>query len=73
MYKLEASKEVLFKRVKQRGHLPSRPKVTKARVLRNYHLYNLYNKNSHPEAKAINTEQLDPKQIVKQIIKDIKK
>lgn len=72
MYKLEASKEVLFKRVAQREQLPNRPKVTQARVLRNYRLYNLYNKNSHPEAKIINTEKQSLAQIVRYILKDIK-
>lgn len=72
MYKLEASKDVLFKRVAQREQAPNRPKVTQARVLRNYHLYNLYNKDKNLTAKSINTEELKPAQILKLILKDIK-
>jgi len=73
MYKLEAPKEVLLKRVAARIPTPGRIKVSPARVLRNYRLFNQFNKDKHNEATVFETERLAPEQVVAFIVKDIKK
>ncbi len=67
--RLDASKEVLFDRVRQRPPSPGKPKVSNARILRNYrsHL-----ENKHAEGFEIDTEKKTPKEIASYIFKKLK-
>lgn len=67
--RLNASKEVLFERVRQRLPSPGKPKVSNARILRNYRVHLA---NKHSEGFEIDTEKKTPKEIANYIFKELK-
>jgi predicted kinase len=68
-YQLTASKSVLFERVHQRPHLSNRPKVTKARIERNYKAY--LKSHKKPIATLIDVENVTAQQVANRILKDL--
>lgn len=69
-YQLTAPKAVLLKRVHQRPHLSNRPKVTPARIERNWKAY--LKSHKKPIATLIDVEKLTAKQVANRILKDLK-
>ena len=69
IFQLDAPKEVLFERVRQRPPTPGKPKVSNARILRNYR-FHLANK--HNNGIKIDTEKVTPKKIADYILKELK-
>ena len=68
-YQLTASKTVLLKRVHQRPHLSNRPKVTKARIERNWRAY--MESHKKPIATLIDVEKISAQQVANRILKDL--
>ena len=70
IYQLDAPKKLLFERVHKRTALLGKPKTSTARIERNYKIH-LANKYKH--MNIFNSEKLNPEQIAKLILKDLKK
>jgi adenylate kinase family enzyme len=70
-YQLDAPKPLLFKRIRERPKLSDRPRVSRARIERNYRAYQESHKN--PIATVLNAEKLSAKEITNHILRDLKK
>lgn len=68
IYQLEAPKPLLFKRVHERPRLPGKPRISNARIERNY---KFHQKNKYEKATVFDAEKLTAGQIANRIIKDI--
>lgn len=69
IFRLSASKEVLFERVRKRPSKSGRSKISDARLLRNYRFHLA---NRHTEGIEINAEKMIPEEIAKRILKELK-
>lgn len=70
VYQLDAPKPLLFERVKRRPQKPGKPKVSNARVERNYQIHL---KNKYRKAIILDTKKLSARQIADRITKDLMK
>ena len=70
MYRLDAPKNLLFKRAQKRTPVPGRPKVTRSRIIRNYRIYT---KSKREGVTILDSKKLTAKQIASHILKDLGK
>lgn len=70
IYQLTAPRLLLQSRVLNRTQILGKPKISKARIERNYKIH-LENRYIH--AVVFDSEKLNPKQIANQILKEVKK
>jgi predicted kinase len=69
-YQLEAPKALLFKRIQERPRLIGKPRISMARIERNY---NAYFAHKHPNASVLDAEKLTAQQLATHILRDLKK
>jgi predicted kinase len=69
IYQLDASKELLTKRVIERTKLANKPAISRSRIERNYNIH-LNNKYSH--TTIFDSEKFNPKIIANKILKEVK-
>ncbi len=69
IYQLDAPKKLLINRIKERTKLLNKPKISQARIDRNYkiHFNNRYN-----HITIFDSEKLNPKMIANKILKEVK-
>ncbi|MEI7709523.1 MAG: AAA family ATPase [bacterium] len=74
-YELDAPKELLIKRVKERNKKSStvlKPKQSISELLKNFEKnYDYHSKNRHNHTKILNSEKLTPEQIARKILRDM--
>ena len=68
IYRLDAPKNLLFKRAQKRTLVPGRPRVSRSRIVRNYRIYT---KNKREGVTILDSKKLTPKQIASHILKDL--
>jgi predicted kinase len=69
IYQLDAPKRLLEKRVEERTKMLNKPKISKARIERNYKIH-LSNRYSH--TTVFDSEKYNPGQIAKIILKEVR-
>ncbi len=69
IYELTAPKTLLFKRIAERPKLLDKPKVSQARVERNYRIY--MEQHKKPLGVVFDVEKLSAEQVARKILKDL--
>ena len=68
VYQLEAPKRLLLERVHERPRLPGKPRISNARIERNY---KFHQENKYAKAIVFDAEKMTAKQIANRIMKDL--
>ena len=69
VYQLDAPKQLLLERIHQRPRLKGKPRISNARIERNYRAHLQY---KYPDAIVLDAEKSTAEQIVRRILKEIK-